>query len=95
MAQYTTREEFMSAVQGIIGDNNTDEALAFVENMADTYDALDGAEWKRKHDELDKSWREKFKKRFFEAQATDPADEPTPRSEEIKIDDLFTEVKKG
>ena len=34
------REEFMQAVQSIVGDNTDDNMLSFVENMTDTYNDL-------------------------------------------------------
>lgn len=93
MAQYKSRDEFMGAIRTIVGDNNSDDAIAFVENMADTYDAMSGTDWKQKYNELDAEWREKFKKRFYDGTSENPDTEDETKTE-IEIDDLFTEVKK-
>jgi hypothetical protein len=93
MAQYKSRDEFMGAIRSIIGENNSDEALAFVENMADTYDAMTSTDWEARYAQLDTEWREKFKQRFFEG-ANEPSPAKTEPKTEIEIDDLFTEVKK-
>ena len=66
-----TQKEFMEKLNKIIGDRTDDEALGFIEDCKDTIGS-DGDEWKQKYDEqvaanaeLEKSWREKYKARFF------------------------------
>lgn len=68
-----TQKEFMEKLNTIIGDRTDDEALAFIEDCKDTISS-DKDEWKTKYDEevqknadLEKSWREKYKARFFES----------------------------
>ena len=68
-----TQKEFMEKVNTIIGDRTDDEALSFIEDCKDTISS-DGDDWKAKYDEqvtkneeLEKSWREKYKARFFAA----------------------------
>ena len=63
-------EEFMKSVQTIIGDRDDDEALKFIEDCKDTITG-EKDDWKAKYDEvvkekdeLDKSWRAKYKERF-------------------------------
>jgi hypothetical protein len=78
-----TVEELLQAVANIVGDNNSDEALAFIEDVNDTVRDLDArtndttdwenrynennAEWERKYSELDNEWRNRYKERFFSA----------------------------
>lgn len=78
-----TVEELLQAVANIVGDNNSDEALAFIEDVNDTVRDLDArtndptewenrynennAEWERKYNELDNKWRNRYKERFFSA----------------------------
>ncbi len=93
------KEEFLAAVKNRLGEDTSDDAIKFLEDVSDTYDDLakrtgDSDEWKKKYEENDKSWRDKYTKRFFEK--TDPAHTPKPEGLEdgdgdnaIKIEDLF------
>ena len=73
------KEDFMSRIKDRIGEDTSDEAMAFIEDMSDTYADLEGrtvdnsAEWEEKYnalaqekDNLDKEWRDKYKARFFD-----------------------------
>lgn len=93
------KEEFLATLKNRVGEDTSDDAIKFLEDMSDTYDDLvkrtgDSDEWKKKYEENDKSWRDKYTKRFFEK--TDPANAPKPDTLEdgegdnaIKIEDLF------
>lgn len=60
-----TREELMQRLSEYIGEDNSDNALELMEDVTDTYDSLsDGEDWKAKYDELDASWRERYRERF-------------------------------
>ena len=100
------REEFMSRLQERIGEDNSDEALSFIEDMEDTFNDLEtkssgnnDEEWQKKYDELDKSWREKYKARFFNSETTpkDVKEEQTKdvkddsETDDVSFDDLFEE----
>lgn len=103
------KDSFMKRIKERIGEDTSDEALAFMEDMTDTFNDLEtkssnanNEDWKAKYDALDKSWREKYKQRFFDGDTSNDKDEPedTPKSEkseeeqraeEIEISDLFTE----
>lgn len=98
-----SKEEFLASLKEKVGEDTSDETLKFLEDMTDTYDDLSkkstpGEDWKAKYDELDKTWRDKYQKRFFES----PADKDTvPPAETLndgegdnspkKIEDLFIE----
>lgn len=105
-----TKEDFLKAIQTRIGDDVSDEAMSFIEDMTDTYDSLskslenDGEDWKAKYEELDKTWRDKYKARFFSNQNTNSSNDTTSDevkdeqendvkddSESIGFDDLFAE----
>lgn len=101
-----TKDEILETLRTRIGDDNSDEALALLEDIADTYEdlttkAASYEELQSQYNELDASWREKYKARFFETGnglvTPDPIpdiDEPEPEDEEIvTFDGLFTEVK--
>lgn len=99
-----SKEEFMSRLQERIGEDTSDEAMTFIEDMTDTFNDMEtrsnsnnDAEWKQKYDELDKSWRKKYRDRFFDSETT-PADVKEEQEEDVKDDgeektyaDLFEE----
>ena len=67
-------EDFMKAVQGIIGDRTDDDALKFLEDAKDTitsehddYRAKYEAEVEAKK-KLDDEWRAKYKARFYSSE---------------------------
>ena len=63
-----TKDELMKKLSTIIGDRNDDEAINFIEDVSDTVDSFsktDDTDWKTKYEELDKTWRERYKERFF------------------------------
>lgn len=78
-----TVEELLQAVAERVGEDNSDEALAFIEDIDDTVRDLEAraasdtdwetrynennAEWERKYSELDNEWRKRYKERFFSA----------------------------
>lgn len=95
------KEEFLATLKNRVGEDTSDDAIRFLEDMSDTYDDLikrtgDSDDWKKKYEENDKSWRDKYTKRFFEK--TDPAGTTKPEQLEdgdgdnaIKIEDLFSD----
>ena len=100
------KEQFMTRLQEHIGEDNSDEALAFIEDMQDTFNDMEikssgnsDEEWQKKYDELDKSWRDKYKARFFNT-GTTPSDVKEDQKKDVKedgetenisFDDLFEE----
>lgn len=64
-----TKEDFIKRVNEKIGDDTSDEAIAFLEDMTDTINDLsekssDSTDWKKKYEDNDKAWREKYRERF-------------------------------
>lgn len=103
--------EFMKSVKAIVGERDDDEALKFIEDCKDTITA-EKDDWKAKYDEavkekeeLDKSWRAKYKERFYSADTNitnnkdntnnehddilDTRSEEEKKAESITINDLF------
>lgn len=70
-----TRDELMSAVASIVGDRTDDEAIAFVENVSDTFDTDSSdeletanatiAELTQKVADTESAWRKKYMDRFY------------------------------
>ena len=96
------KEDFFSKIKARIGDDSSDDALSFIEDMTDTFNDLesrtnDSENWKQKYDDLDKTWREKYRARFFDGGTTpddvkkDQKDDVLDDGEEKDFDDLFTE----
>lgn len=91
-----TREEFLKRIGEKIGDS--DEDIAFLEDMTDTYDSLQSASDQEtiqrltaENDELRRKYRERF---FKPADSTkddpDDIDDPEPQEKILSsFDDLF------
>ena len=78
-----TREELLEIVKNRIGEDNSDEALAFIEDITDTladFETKASTDWEEKYNSLDNEWRERYKARFFST----PVDED--------IDDVIDDV---
>ena len=77
-----SKEELLSTVKTLIGDNPSDDAIALLEDISDTLDNSTGGssdEDKKKIEELEKqvkevdeTWRKKYTDRFFST--SDPKD---------------------
>lgn len=101
------KEEFFDRLHARLGDDTSDEGIAFLEDMTDTYADLenrakgDGEDWEKKYHELDESWKKRYSHRFFsgEGGVTERSveekyeEEKTP--ETILVEDLFEEKKEG
>jgi hypothetical protein len=95
-----SKEDFMTAVKNIVGDNTNDEAIKFVEDMSDTYNELEQStagqeDYKKKYEDNDKAWREKYRSRFFSTGEEDNKDNHEKQHEDenddVTIDSLFKE----
>ena len=83
---------------------SADEDLVLLENITDTLTDLEtksngneAEEWKKKYEESEKTWRERYHSRFFEPSTVKEADKEAealpskevPKEQQITIDDLF------
>lgn len=71
------REEFMKTIGSLVGEDNSDENLAIIENMSDTFDSLSNSskssktdeEWEQEiasaRSEVENEWKGKFRERFM------------------------------
>lgn len=91
-----SREEFISRVNDILGDDGSDSAISFLEDMTDTYDDLarrTDTDWEQKYKDLDEAWRKRYSHRFlggnnnFQMEETEETE--VIDNSEIDIDDLF------
>lgn len=87
-----TIDEIMAKVRERIGEDDSDEAIGFIEDISDTLESFSNTEdWKTKYEENDKKWREKYRDRFFtskEEVEEDDIEEPEEK-EKKKFEDLF------
>ena len=98
-----SKDESLEALRTRIGEDNSDEAIALIEDFVDTYDDLetkskgDGTDWKQKYEDNDKEWREKYISRF--SRGSDNNDElnneqnneQNNEPKEYKYENLFEE----
>lgn len=63
-----TKDEILQSVKSIIGESTDDNVIELLEDITDTindYDEKTKEDWKAKYDELDETWKKKYKERFF------------------------------
>ena len=89
-----SKDELIEKVRKYVGDRTDDETIAIIEDISDSIDSSDADEWKKKYEENDKMWRDKYISRFVEKKEDEP-DTPTEHEEEEKeynsFEDLFEE----
>lgn len=94
------KSELIETIKTFIGENDSDEAIAILEDVSDTFTDLEGRindkeDWKTKYEENNKAWRKKYKERFTaplpEKESEDPeTPEENPEEEnELTFDNLF------
>lgn len=89
-------QETRDAITKFLGDRTDDEAIALLEKIDD--EGVDTEDWKKRYEENDKEWREKYTARFKSSSApVPPVAEPTPepepdpeeRNESLNLNDLL------
>lgn len=93
-----SKDEFFKQLHERVGADTSDTAIAFVENMTDTYNDLekkaagDGVDWEKRYHDNDEAWRAKYRHRFFsggEMRIPEEKGCDTIDSEDIRVEDLF------
>lgn len=94
-----TREEILESLRGRFGEEPTDDDIAMLEDITDTFKdfeekTTDATNWKNKYEENDKAWKKKYSDRFFSKDdgVNDiPGDYDNSDDKPMKtFDDLFT-----
>lgn len=89
-----SKDELIEKVRKYVGDRTDDETIEIIEDISDSIDSSDADEWKKKFEENDKMWRDRYISRFVEKKE-DELDTPTEHEEEEKeynsFEDLFEE----
>ena len=99
-----TRDEILAAIRARLGDDTSDDTLAIIEDVDDTfkdYETRLSEDWKSKYDELDSTWRKRYRDRFFQKpddKETTPEDVIDDNEEDLEeesetksFDELFDE----
>lgn len=90
-----TRDEIMTQLQTMVGEDTSDETLTFIQDVSDTLGADNSAQritdLENQLEEQDQAWRKKYRDAFFTGRPDesykDESDEPEkPR----RFEDLFT-----
>lgn len=92
-----SKDELIEKVKKYVGDRTDDETIEIIEDISDSIDSSDADEWKKKYEENDKLWRDKYISRFFEKNAEEneyPTDEDDDEKEYKTFEDLFEEEEK-
>ena len=91
-----TKEQLMESIRARVGDDTSDDALAFIENVNDTIEDFatnKNIDWKTKYEENDAAWRQKYKDRFFNSSSEDKDDdfEEEEKKKPMTYEALFEE----
>lgn len=95
-----SKDEIIASIRKVVGENNSDEVIALVEDVSDTLDdyearTADTTNWKTKYDEVDAMWRKKYMDRFSGKTGEEIKDEQEEQikddSEPRTFDELFKE----
>ena len=98
------RDDFMARINSRLGDDNSEDALSFMRDMADTFDGLssqptdvvsksDFDNLQGRYDELSRNYRERFMSSPIvpqEPEPPNPNDEAEQRAKSIGFKDLFS-----
>lgn len=97
-----TKEEILEKLKTKLGDDTSDETLGLIEDISDTFSDIetrlsDNTDWKKKYEENDKEWREKYRDRFFNPDKNDDKvgigeDEVTSAETETELATTFDEL---
>ena len=98
------RDDFMARINSRLGDDNSEDALSFMRDMADTFDGLSSQptdvvsksefdNLQGRYDELSRNYRERFMSAPIvqqEPEPLNPNDEAEQRAKSIGFKDLFS-----
>ena len=97
-----TKTEILAAIQARFGDDTSDDALAFIEDITDTITDLETrasgeTNWEQKYRDNDAAWRKRYQERFFNGDG-DPNqdlkpqdDDDTDKEKPLTFENLFKE----
>ena len=94
-----SKEELLESIKGLLADDTSDASIALLEDITDSFDAqktaTDTEDWKKKYEENDREWRQKYRDRFFSTGSEDVVQpkelQPEPDNSPKKFEDLCKE----
>lgn len=88
-----TKDDLMAAIKNKFGEDSSDDTLNLLEDITDTINDLEsnhGTDWKKKFEENDTMWRNKYRDRFYSSDnLADEPDFPDESPKQLNFDDLF------
>jgi hypothetical protein len=86
-----SKDELIEKIKKYVGDRTDDETIEIIEDISDSIDSSDADEWKKKYEENDKMWRDKYIARFVDKNEEQlvPPTKPEEEKEYNSYDDLF------
>lgn len=90
-----TRDEIMAQLQTLVGEDTSDETLAFIQDVSDTIGTENNAqritELETQLAQQDEEWRKKYRDAFFTGKPDETLEEDEPVDNKPKsFMDLFT-----
>lgn len=89
-----SKEEIMTQLQTIIGDDTSDETLTFIQDVSDTLTNDNSAERIKELEtqlvDQDKQWRQKYRDAFFTGKPDDSIEDEPDKNIPRRFEDLFT-----
>lgn len=83
-------DEILNAVKERIGDDTSDSAISFVEDISDTLNSLSEQEnWKQKYEQNDSEWRKKYRDRFLSGESSSDDDDSGDENVPLTYEKLF------
>lgn len=83
-------DEILNAVKERIGDDTSDSAISFVEDISDTLNSLSEQEnWKQKYEQNDSEWRKKYRDRFLCGESSSDDNDSGDENEPLTYEKLF------
>lgn len=63
-------DEIMQSVNNVLGESNSDDSLALIEDISDTLNDYEtrthsDIDWEQRYNENDAQWRQRYRERFF------------------------------
>ena len=88
------KESLLKAIRERIGDDVDDGSLGLIEDLSDTIDNYEnnrGEDWRKKYEENDQMWRQRYRDRFFGKIEDDALgfEAKTEESTKTNFEDLF------
>lgn len=98
------RDKFFERIRERLGEDDSEEALSYLEDMTDTWNDLESRarregqeDWEAKYNNLDAEWRKRYRDRFFNTRegAKDDQEEDVKEDGETRSFESLFEEREG